>query len=277
MGQQDIESIEDVEAKLAEGWNRKHCIFRGQPEDYPLIPKIGRGRNIAAIEDLEQCIIAHLQKGYRENHRSADSHTDFCVCPDTLYDWDWHVLAQHHGLPTRLLDWSADPRVALYFAVSNSSHGSDADGAFYVLQDKTAVIQRKHGWKGLNNVRRFRAHKHPHFAFLRVRRQQGELTFQHDPTRDLFEQLGADTRQRWAKFRIPKLSKPAIREALTEQGITHSWLFPGLDGLCEEIRATLLLDIGNTETKSRGAAATSMPSNHSCLRSLYARDENACR
>jgi len=62
--------------------------------------------------------------------------------------FDWLFLMQHYGLPTRLLDWSESPLVALYFAVEEQEKHHDFDAALWCLRpsdlNKKANIEDDH-------------------------------------------------------------------------------------------------------------------------------------
>ncbi len=53
-------------------------------------------------------------------------------CPDDHDIFSWLFLMQHYGLPTRLLDWSESPLVALYFILESIT--DENDGALWALQ-----------------------------------------------------------------------------------------------------------------------------------------------
>jgi hypothetical protein len=49
-------------------------------------------------------------------------------------DWDWYFLMQHHGAPTRLLDWSDGALSALHFALRDKSKHDTEDAQIYALE-----------------------------------------------------------------------------------------------------------------------------------------------
>jgi hypothetical protein len=98
------------------------CLFRGQIRDWPIKPKAGRDE--FSITD--------------EHGRPVDDHGIFFdnFIPrskrfglDTKNEWDLYAIAQHHGLATRLVDWSTNPLVAIFFACNSEI---DVDGVLHV-------------------------------------------------------------------------------------------------------------------------------------------------
>src|SRR4030095_10118653 len=72
-------------------------LYRGQPIDKTLLPKIAR----YVVQDVDRVEREMLAEFQRRSLHLVNKH------PDNL--WDWLALAQHHGMATRLLDWSENP------------------------------------------------------------------------------------------------------------------------------------------------------------------------
>lgn len=112
----------------AEG--RRRLYFRGQSkratEGYPLVPSVGRydhlGHLTLAEREQQECEVLETFSNHLLTHVQHR--------PQTA--WEELAIAQHHGLPTRFMDWTTNPLVALYFAVRNTSKG-ERDSAVYVL------------------------------------------------------------------------------------------------------------------------------------------------
>jgi hypothetical protein len=95
------------------------CWFRGHDDgDWKLLPTLARNPDHLAAE---QDLISRFQ----QDALLLVDHTG-------MQEWHWLMVMQHHGCPTRLLDWSESPLVALYFAVTNPQYVK-CDGALWIL------------------------------------------------------------------------------------------------------------------------------------------------
>lgn len=86
--------------------NSSTWAFRGLGDiDYQLLPSIGRLAHYSLPR--ERAVLAAFQRRVPQ------------FTPDVGFEqWEYLALAQHHGVPTRLLDWTTNPLVAAYFAAS---------------------------------------------------------------------------------------------------------------------------------------------------------------
>jgi hypothetical protein len=143
-------------------------------------------------------------------------------------DIDWLCLAQHHGIPTRLMDWTFNPLVALFFAVENDI---EKDGAVYCAFPSSglqveSLIHRKEGVFDQTEEQVF--HIVPNRSHARYQNQDGLFTFHPDPRENKIQGI-------IKKITIPFGYKDSMKWRLRKMGITKRFIYADLDGLSYDI------------------------------------------
>lgn len=143
-------------------------------------------------------------------------------------DWEWMGLAQHHGLPTRLLDWTTNPLVALFFAVYEETPEGLLDSAVFVLDEfKTVDVGTSPSPFDASYVGRVDL---PHLT-PRLAAQSGTFTIHPDPEQVMREGISA--------IIIPSASRRDLKSLLHKYGINLRSMFPGLEGIATHTRWAL--------------------------------------
>ena len=249
-----IESLLNLREEISDRklWYRGHSDTK-----YKLLPTIGRkheyvgNATIFSIEQEEQLLHRFRRRIYPHTGKA-------------LKAGEAMFIARHHGLPTRILDWTANALVGLYFACSTKPNkaatlwaiqkfdDSDDIDAFKLSQienEKDLFNKYPDGNKGVKNKRTEDAIKilHPIYDSPRIVAQDGAFTFHSNPKKAidsyktaLFVKKNLDICNLY-KWRIRSQHKRTCIEQLRGLGITHRTTFPDLDGIAKSLWETEVL------------------------------------
>jgi hypothetical protein len=196
-------------------------LFRGHADvSFKLIPKAGRPEysrvKTPGGKSVEQEIIEYWKSRAIE-----------FIADNGISNWEWLALAQHHGLATRLLDWSTNPLVAAYFAVKEER---DADAVIYALLINANVTKEENKDKNANPFERRGVVKYiPTSTAARVIRQRGIFTSHGPPDTELAD--GLTRSDQLDTIIIKKNFRTSLALSLAYFGFYDGNLFPDLDGL----------------------------------------------
>jgi len=202
-------------------------LFRGQEnKTWRLLPKIGRAEYCSGgqdMEKIEQSILKEFKRlAYPFVSAAIEKQCDLCA------------LAQHHGLPTRLLDWTLNPLAALWFACINEKNNNQdrAVWRYFAFDEEDFMSETDE-----NNIIKIKTNKvfKPKHLSNRISSQYSWFTVHKlDDDHKFFLPLTAkDNSFNLQKIIIQNASRDEMLNKLNVLGVNAFSLFPNLDGLCQ--------------------------------------------
>jgi hypothetical protein len=236
---------------------RTHTAFRGLSQDYcNMFTRLQRVRDDPDAPPRERGSLewkeGRLLNAFRMYERLQ--------LRSGLTDWDVMLLGQHHGLPTRLLDWTSSPLVALFFATENyDDHHKDGviwcvrrvetndalskEVLAHLTKAKTGLFSLETLVKAYPELENFDGISPPSPVFFeppsvspRIVQQFAFFSVMPGPRTHILPWLEAHPSYCW-KVIVPARLKKGIRERLMVMNVSERTMYPGLDGTARWLAA----------------------------------------
>jgi hypothetical protein len=226
----DWNSFKEYVGKL----ERNKYIFRGQSSNkWRLRTSFHRTRR-ANLNKYEASDVAQL-------HRYLSSLTRIIFdLKNPIQNLSFMNLAQHHGYPTPLLDWTRSPYVAAFFAYRNFTEGRAED-------DKVRIFKLDGpAWRNVNRELRALAPVPPALVLMEALPLENPRVIPQQSLSTVSTVDDVETHIRTAETNygrtflevidLPANARKEVIGELALMGITAGSLFPGMDGACEALR-----------------------------------------
>ncbi len=217
-----IKSITDLISTIEPLGHEDQILFRGQDRDDPLLPKIARKDPTTDTASLEREMLEELKR------RTAQD--PVLVGKD---DWDCLVYAQHYGMATRLLDWTTNPLISLWFAAIDQNIATT--GYVYLLFVDDDLLLDKTKDTDPFSIGKTKVFK-PNINNPRIAAQSGWFTVHRYSNRagkfvDLHK--NRDLKRKVLMKGVPGKYKGEILRSLDKLGVNNESVFPGIEGSCK--------------------------------------------
>lgn len=207
-------------AELKQEWRTKNdLLFRGQAAESSLQPKA------FAYSEKRELLM------FREFKREYVAYTS----ERNLTDWEILTLAQHHNLPTRLLDWSYNALVALWFAVNSRGQENKEDAIVWIMDANAKLFCNDESEMDFLQNKKTKILR-PQAFDSRMIAQSGVFTVHRRKKGDIVDLQYDEPEYRLASYSIKGCEKKLYVRALLSIGFTNASIFPDLDGLASKIK-----------------------------------------